>query len=100
MNIDEQTVKTIARLARLELKDVAASQQDLDKIVDEFSKIVGYMDILGEADTSGVEPLYSPMFDPQPPRSDVARTGEGLANEILEQAPEKVGRFFSVPRIV
>jgi aspartyl-tRNA(Asn)/glutamyl-tRNA(Gln) amidotransferase subunit C len=69
-------------------------------MVSEFEKIVGYMAILGEVDTAGVEPLYSPMIDPQPARPDVPREGPGIADELLAQAPERVGRLFSVPRVV
>jgi aspartyl-tRNA(Asn)/glutamyl-tRNA(Gln) amidotransferase subunit C len=65
-----------------------------------MSKIVGYMEILNECETSGVEPMYSPMADPQPPREDIPReAGEGSGDWILDGAPETFGRFFSVPRI-
>jgi aspartyl-tRNA(Asn)/glutamyl-tRNA(Gln) amidotransferase subunit C len=67
-------------------------------MAEEFSKIVDYMAILDEADTEGVEPLYSPMLDPQPPREDVPRSEEGRSDAILREAPELVGRYFSVPR--
>ncbi|MDR2443733.1 MAG: Asp-tRNA(Asn)/Glu-tRNA(Gln) amidotransferase subunit GatC [Deltaproteobacteria bacterium] len=102
MSIDERTARAIARLARLSLDSDEAenSQNDLAKLVEDFSKIVGYMDILNEAETNGVEPLYSPMLEPEPPRPDVPRANEGVADLLLSQAPEKVGRYFSVPKIV
>jgi aspartyl/glutamyl-tRNA(Asn/Gln) amidotransferase C subunit len=101
MAIDEDTVRTVAKLARLDLAEAGGQvdQGHLKALVEEFSKIVGYMDILSEARTEGVEPLYSPMIDPQPPREDIPVRDGLKATEILEQAPERVGRYFSVPRI-
>jgi aspartyl-tRNA(Asn)/glutamyl-tRNA(Gln) amidotransferase subunit C len=78
-----------------------ARDAETAKLAKEFSDIVGYMDILNECDTSGVEPLYSPMIDPQPPRADVPReAAEGASDWILEGAPETFGRFFCVPKVL
>ncbi|MDR2368325.1 MAG: Asp-tRNA(Asn)/Glu-tRNA(Gln) amidotransferase subunit GatC [Deltaproteobacteria bacterium] len=102
MAINENDARAVANLARLELGETAGQVADparLKALVDEFSKIVAYMDILNGAPTEGVEPLYSPMTDPLPPRADEpARDGQ-KADELLGQAPERVGRYFSVPRI-
>jgi aspartyl-tRNA(Asn)/glutamyl-tRNA(Gln) amidotransferase subunit C len=88
----------MARLARLDLK---ADLPALEKMASDFGRIVEYMNILAEVDTSGVEPMYSPMVDPVGPRPDEPRArDEGLADDILAQAPERAGRFFSVPRAV
>ena len=101
MAIDENTARAVADLARLELAGPSGEidQGRLRALVEEFSKIVGYMDILAEAPTGGVEPLYSPMLDPQPPRPDVPSLDSRKAEAILDEAPERVGRYFSVPRI-
>jgi aspartyl-tRNA(Asn)/glutamyl-tRNA(Gln) amidotransferase subunit C len=97
MGIDETTARAVAGLARLEL--AGTDEGDVRALVEEFSRIVGYMDILAEADTEGVEPLYSPMVDPEPPRPDEPAWDGRKAEDILGQAPERVGRFFSVPRV-
>ncbi|MDR1487063.1 MAG: Asp-tRNA(Asn)/Glu-tRNA(Gln) amidotransferase subunit GatC [Deltaproteobacteria bacterium] len=105
MALDEATAKDIARLARLRITNseqgVADDQEvkALDTLVAEFSKIVGYMDILAQADTTGVEPLYSPMVEPLPPREDQPRTTENNSDSLLQNAPERIGRYFSVPRV-
>jgi aspartyl-tRNA(Asn)/glutamyl-tRNA(Gln) amidotransferase subunit C len=101
MAIDENTARSVANLARLELSGTLG-QIDPDRLtalVEEFSKIVGYMDILSEANAQGVEPLYSPMIEPQPPRPDLPTRDSQKADAILEEAPERFGRYFSVPRI-
>ncbi|MDR3362144.1 MAG: Asp-tRNA(Asn)/Glu-tRNA(Gln) amidotransferase subunit GatC [Desulfovibrio sp.] len=65
----------------------------------QFQDILGYMDVLAEVDTTGVEPLYSPILHKPQCREDSAarlRTRE----EILANAPEQDGACFIVPRIV
>jgi aspartyl-tRNA(Asn)/glutamyl-tRNA(Gln) amidotransferase subunit C len=102
MPIDENTVRKIASLARLELGGGQGQEVDPDRervLIEEFTKLVGYIDILSEAQTDGVEPLYSPMLEPQPPRSDEVARDQEKADSILDGAPERVGRYFSVPRI-
>jgi aspartyl-tRNA(Asn)/glutamyl-tRNA(Gln) amidotransferase subunit C len=106
MPIDQKTAKTIAELARLDLtfgRNEAEAPELLEKLTEEFSKIVGYMDILGEVDTTGVEPLYSPMLEPESPREDLPLSEElrkSKAEAILERTALASGRFFSVPRVV
>ncbi|MDR0356700.1 MAG: Asp-tRNA(Asn)/Glu-tRNA(Gln) amidotransferase subunit GatC [Deltaproteobacteria bacterium] len=106
MSIDESTVRAVLGLARLELPGSSAggpneeeNRRAVEVMVDEFSKIVDYMAILGEADVEGIEPLYSPMIDPQPPRPDEPVADPAKSEAILKEAPELVGRYFSVPRI-
>ncbi|MDR1039377.1 MAG: Asp-tRNA(Asn)/Glu-tRNA(Gln) amidotransferase subunit GatC [Deltaproteobacteria bacterium] len=110
MGVDAKTAEAIAALARLSLAPAgdeaggqaggAENEAEIARVAGEMSKIIGYMDILNEFDTSGVEPMYSPMTDPQPPREDVPREPkEGSGDWILDGAPETFGRFFCVPRI-
>jgi aspartyl-tRNA(Asn)/glutamyl-tRNA(Gln) amidotransferase subunit C len=101
MAIDKTTVRTVADLARLELAGPGGriDEASTEALVSEFVKIVGFIDVLAEAPTQGVEPLYSPMIDPQPPRADVPVTDARKADDILGEAPERIGRYFSVPRI-
>ncbi|MDR3153137.1 MAG: Asp-tRNA(Asn)/Glu-tRNA(Gln) amidotransferase subunit GatC [Deltaproteobacteria bacterium] len=93
-----EAARAAAALARLNLGE---DPEEAGRLEGDLAKIVGYMDILKECDTSGVEPMYSPMLDPQPPRPDEPRQGGGGASpdSILEAAPETFGRFFSVPRV-
>ncbi|MDR2352173.1 MAG: Asp-tRNA(Asn)/Glu-tRNA(Gln) amidotransferase subunit GatC [Deltaproteobacteria bacterium] len=106
MPLDQKIALAMAGLARLELTLGLPETEEplyLEKLTNEFSKIVGYMDILREVDTLGVEPLYSPMVEPQSPRPDIPRPEEETrqkAEAILQNAPNTQGRFFVVPRIV
>jgi aspartyl-tRNA(Asn)/glutamyl-tRNA(Gln) amidotransferase subunit C len=99
ISMTEQTdaALAVAKLARLDLKmDLKA----LDKLARDFERIVSYMDILSEADVTGVEPMYSPMIDPLGSRPDEPSPPDPAKSEaILAEAPERVGRYFSVPRL-
>ncbi|MDR0549128.1 MAG: Asp-tRNA(Asn)/Glu-tRNA(Gln) amidotransferase subunit GatC [Deltaproteobacteria bacterium] len=97
MAIPSDAALKIAKLARLDLKmDLKA----LDKLTHDFDRIVSYMDILSLADTTGVMPMYSPMIEPVGPREDAPLPPDPEKSEaILGEAPETVGRYFSVPRL-
>lgn len=106
MPIDIKTAKGIADLARLDLT-LGIREEDheetLSKITEEFSKIVGYMDILEELDTTSVEPMYSPMKEPEAPRKDEPFDEDSQranAERILSLSPLVSGRFFVVPKVV
>ena len=94
MRITPERVAQIAKLARLELDE---EKQRL--FAGQFEDILTYMDTLNELDTSGVEPMYSPVEQPTPMREDnAAKRFE--RDEIVSNAPETDGRFFIVPKIV
>ncbi|MDR1607158.1 MAG: Asp-tRNA(Asn)/Glu-tRNA(Gln) amidotransferase subunit GatC [Deltaproteobacteria bacterium] len=98
MTNNRQAALSMAKLARLGQTQSEASQAD--QLAQDFDRIVSYMAILNELDTTNIEPMYSPMVDPLGPRDDEPRPSQPQKSEaILGQAPETVGRFFSVPRI-
>ncbi len=57
------------------------------------------MDKLAELDTTGVEPLYTPVDQVSVMRDDVVEK-DYAREDILKNAPETDGAFFIVPRIV
>ncbi|MDR2140646.1 MAG: Asp-tRNA(Asn)/Glu-tRNA(Gln) amidotransferase subunit GatC [Deltaproteobacteria bacterium] len=98
MPVQPDIAEAMARLARLGLEPEPEAHQRLAR---DFERIVAYMDILAELDTQAVEPLWSPMVEPLGPRADEPREPDPKKTQaILDQAPESVGRFFSVPRII
>ena len=102
MPIDLKTVERTAELARLDPRYGLGQEEAeaaLARLAGEMADIIGYMDILREAPTAGVEPLYSPLAEAPGPRPDEPGRGAD-PEELLAQAPERVGRFFSVPKII
>lgn len=94
MNISKEQVEYVARLARLEL-----TEEEKEKYTQQLNSILGYVRMLEKLDTSAVEPLAHVL-----PLQNVFRpdeTGECLTpDEVLDNAPERLGDFFKVPKIV
>lgn len=94
MHIDEKTVRKIAELSRLDLKDeqVAPYQESL-------GQILSWVEQLSEVNTDGVEPLTSVHISEMPQRDDIINDG-GQANCVLANAPDKDLNMFAVPKVV
>ncbi len=102
MAVTRETVIHTSRLARL---DIAAGAKggEAEAKLDEFAKqmdaIVGYMDILQQADTTGVEPMFSPMSLTGAPRADEEKR-DCTREEVLANAPDQEDGFYVVPRVL
>jgi aspartyl-tRNA(Asn)/glutamyl-tRNA(Gln) amidotransferase subunit C len=94
MSLGRETVRHIARLARLELSDAeeAIFAEQLGGILEHFAR-------LAALDTEGVDPTAH-VVDVQPAyRADVA--ANPIADEALRaNAPARDGEFFKVPKII
>ncbi|MGL6073158.1 MAG: Asp-tRNA(Asn)/Glu-tRNA(Gln) amidotransferase subunit GatC [Fimbriiglobus sp.] len=93
MSLDLPTVRSVAKLARLELSDV-----DLTKMAEQLNRILDYVDSLSEVDTEGVEPLAHPLPIQNVFREDEPRPSLTPA-EALQNAPAKQGQYFGVPAV-
>ena len=94
MSLDKNDFLHLCRLSRL-----APDASVQEEMAQQCSRILAYMDKLAEVDTTGVEPLYSPVIHESAFREDVAvRRAE--RSDILADAPATDGAFFIVPRIV
>ena len=94
MDVDADTVRRIARLARLRVteEEVAALQGELSGILD-------WIEQLDEVDTSVVEPLTRVIPMTLKKRADKVTDGE-IEEQILANAPVREGPFFAVPKVV
>ena len=94
MSLDPATVRRIARLARIAVREdeVAPLQQQLNGIL-------GWIEMLGEVDVDGVEPLTGGTRMALRLREDVVTDG-GYAQDVLGNAPARTGGFFTVPKVV
>jgi len=94
MKITKQEVEHVAKLARLEL-----SEQEKERLTDQLSNILTYVEKLNELDTSGVEPTSHVLDINNVMRDDVPR--ESLPQErALANAPEKAAGHYKVPKII
>lgn len=94
MPLSRQDVAKVGMLARL-----ALSNADLDRMTGELSKIVGFVSLLEELDTSAVEPLAHPLDTQNVFRDDVPQPSLSTA-EALQSAPRHDGECFLVPAVL
>lgn len=104
MSVTREQVLATAKLARIDLalhaEGVQAdAEETVTRLAAQMESIVGYMDILNQVDTTGVEPLYSPLECAPPPRPDKAEQRRTI-DEILSNAPRRQGSFFAVPPVI
>jgi aspartyl-tRNA(Asn)/glutamyl-tRNA(Gln) amidotransferase subunit C len=94
MSVDAATVRKIARLARIKLKD-----DEVAPLAAELSTILNWIAELNEVDTARIEPLASTVDAKLPWRADVVSDG-GYPEKIVANAPEGSHGFFAVPKVV
>ncbi len=93
MTIDIDTVKHIAKLARLKLSE------DEEKLyAGQLNKIIGYFDELNAIDTTNIEPMSHSLSVVSVMREDVVIKSAGH-ELLLAGAPEAERAFFKVPKI-
>ena len=94
MSLDTRTVRQTAALARICIED-----DQLEKMVAELNSIFSWIEQLNEVDTSETAPLASVTGHDLPRRQDAVTEG-GDSAPVLANAPESVGSFFAVPKVV
>lgn len=94
MALDPAAVKRIARLAR-----IAVPEEELAPLAKELSGILTWVEQLDEVDTANVAPMTSVVALTLPMRDDVVTDG-GVPEKVLANAPDRVGGFFAVPKVV
>jgi len=92
--IDEKRVRYVARLAKLALSD-----DEVAHMVHDLDAILGYVELLGQVDTTDVEPTTQPLDLETPLRED--RPQEPLALEdVVRAAPAHEAGAFLVPKVI
>lgn len=94
MSVDRNTVRRIARLARIEVKD-----EDVPRLEGELNSILHWIEQLNEVDVTGVEPLTSIVAMKMKMRPDVVTDGH-YAADIVRNAAAADESFFVVPKVV
>ncbi len=92
--LSAKDVAKVAGLARL-----ALAPAEIERMTGELSKIVGFVSMLAELDTSAVEPLAHPLDTKNVFREDEPRPS--LPREAaLQSAPRHDGECFLVPAVL
>ena len=94
MSVDIETVRRVARLAR-----IAVTSEEAERMSGELNRILGFVEQLNEVDVSGVEPMTSVIPMAIKERLDVVTDG-GKPEDIVANAPAAAENFFLVPKVV
>ncbi len=94
MSLDRATVRRIATLARIRLEEA-----EIAPLQDELNGILGWIEQLNEVDITGVEPLTGATHMALKMRQDVVTDGD-IQEKLLANAPERIGAYFAVPKVV
>jgi aspartyl-tRNA(Asn)/glutamyl-tRNA(Gln) amidotransferase subunit C len=94
MSVDTATVKKVASLAR-----IAISDADAERLVPELNNILGWIEQLGEVDTTGVAPMTAVIPNHLRLRDDVVTDGN-VRDAVLANAPTAEHGFFAVPKVI
>ncbi len=94
MAITRKDVLHVARLARLSLNEA-----EIDDLIRELGRILEYVELLREVDTTGVPATCQVTVAESPLRDDVVSTP--LDRErVLAEAPRRTEEGFAVPAFV
>ncbi len=90
--IDDETIEYVSILAKLELSDEEREQAKTD-----MSRMLEYIDKLGELNTEDVEPMSHVFPVENVFREDVI-TNSDTREQLLSNAPEQKDGMFMVPK--
>ncbi len=94
MSVDKDTVRRIAKLARL---DVAEAR--LEPMAGELNGIFQWVEMLGDGNVDGVPAMTSVAAQKLRWREDKVTDG-GNADALMQNAPDGEDNFFTVPKVV
>jgi aspartyl-tRNA(Asn)/glutamyl-tRNA(Gln) amidotransferase subunit C len=94
MSVDKDTVRRIARLARLALEE-----ERVEPMVQELNGILAWVEQLKEVDVDGVQPMTSVVKQRLKMRDDLVSEPDN-AEALMVNAPGGDDHFFVVPKVV
>jgi aspartyl-tRNA(Asn)/glutamyl-tRNA(Gln) amidotransferase subunit C len=94
MSVDADTVRRIARLAR-----IAVAENEVPHLQGELNAMLAFVEQLSEVNVEGVEPMTSVTPMEMKKRPDVVTDG-GIPDDIVRNAPATEDHFFLVPKVV
>lgn len=94
MSVDLETVKRVAKLARIAVDDARAETMQA-----ELNAILGFVEQLNEVDIEGVEPMTSVVEMAMKKREDVVTDGD-QADAVTVNAPASEDHYFMVPKVI
>ena len=94
MSIDNDTVKHIAKLARISL-----DKKKIDSLSKDLTSIIEFIEQLNKLNTEKTVPLTSIINASLQSREDKVSDGK-IRDQILKNSPGKNEEFFVVPKVI
>ena len=94
MKIDKETLDKIAHLSRLEI-----DEKDAEKMMQDMSNMVTFVEKLNEVNTDGIEPLTTMSHEINALREDEPKV-DLTHQQVLQNAPKKDADYFRVPKVL
>jgi aspartyl-tRNA(Asn)/glutamyl-tRNA(Gln) amidotransferase subunit C len=94
MSVDKDTVRRVAKLAR-----IALEEERVEPMMAELNGILGWIEQLQTVNVEGVPPLTSVVAQKLKMRDDVVTDG-GNADALMQNAPGGEDHFFVVRKVV
>ncbi len=94
MQIDRALLDKIAHLSRLEF-----DEKDAEKMMEDMTAIVSWVEHLNEVNTDGVEPLTTMSHEVNALREDEVKPHLDR-EKALSHAPRKDAGYFRVPKVI
>ncbi len=93
--ITTDDVRHLAQLSNLQLAD-----DEVENLRGDLENILGYIEQLGELDTTGVEPTYQVTGLENVWRDDEVQTSSVTRERLLSLAPEQADNSVKVPKVL
>jgi aspartyl-tRNA(Asn)/glutamyl-tRNA(Gln) amidotransferase subunit C len=94
MSVDASTVRRIAHLAR-----IAVKEDEVEHLQGELNAMLAFVEQLSEVNVEGVEPMTSVTPMAMKMRTDEVTDG-GNATAVLSNAPQSEDDFYLVPKVI
>lgn len=94
MSVDENTVRGIAGLAR-----IAVREEELAPLAKDMSAILEWVEQLGEVETDHVAPMTSVVEMELKMREDIVRH-HNIQRDVTRNAAVSEDGFFAVPKVI
>jgi aspartyl-tRNA(Asn)/glutamyl-tRNA(Gln) amidotransferase subunit C len=94
MEFDKEKIENLIKLARLEL-----TEEEKEKFSNDLNKILSYVEKIQSLDLD-VEPLISSGLWMNDFREDEIFLDQDIVEKIIENFPDKEGRYLKVPKVL
>ena len=94
MSITKDTILKIANLAKISI-----TSDETEKLENEISSIISWVETLNEVDTDNIEPMTNSLQSSLRMREDEVNDGN-KTKDILLNSPTEDDNFFVVPKVI